>query len=291
MKNLNIGDDENWILVGDFNFYRSLDDRNRPSENIQDTFIFNDAIVQLGLIELPLKGRSYTWSNMQQDPLLEQLDWFFSSVNWTTTYQNTSVHPMTKHISDHIPCKIMIGSHIPKSRIFRFENFWYDHPGFIDTVKQSWFSPGQVRNNSAATLSLKLKNLRHSLKNWSRSLSKLNSLVDLCNKVIFFLDSLEECRSLFLTEWNFRTIIKAKLLHLLRCRNIYWKQRHTVNRVKFGDESIGSKDTVNRVKFGDECTKYFHAMATLSFRRNYIPQLLDDSGSFVSNHESKAALI
>jgi len=115
--------------------------------------------------------------------------------------------------------------------------------------------------------------------------------VDLCNKVIFFLDSLEECRSLFLTEWNFRTIIKAKLLHLLRCRNIYWKQRHTVNRVKFGDESIGSKDTVNRVKFGDECTKYFHAMATLSFRRNSIPQMLDDSGSFVSNHESKAALI
>jgi len=32
-------------------------------------------------------------------------------------------------------------------------------------------------------------------------------------------------------------------------------------------------------------------MATLSFRRNSIPQLLDDSGSFVSNHESKAALI
>jgi hypothetical protein len=179
MKNLNIGDDENWILVGDFNFYRSLEDRNRPGGNIQDTFIFNDAIGQLGLIELPLKGRAYTWSNMQQDPLLEQLDWFFTSVNWTTTYPNTSVHPMSKPISDHIPCKIMIGSHIPKSRIFRFENFWSDLPGFTDTFKQSCLFPGQVRNNSAATLSLKLKNLRHSLKNWSRSLSKLNSLVDL----------------------------------------------------------------------------------------------------------------
>ena len=44
MKNLNIGDDENWILVGDFNFYISLEDRNRPGGNIQDTFIFNDAI-------------------------------------------------------------------------------------------------------------------------------------------------------------------------------------------------------------------------------------------------------
>jgi hypothetical protein len=25
----------------------------------------------LGLIELPLKGRAFTWSNMQNDPLLE----------------------------------------------------------------------------------------------------------------------------------------------------------------------------------------------------------------------------
>ena len=65
MKNLEIGDDENWLLVGDFNFYRSLEDRNRSGGNIQDTFIFNEAIGQLGLIELPLKGRAFTWSNMQ----------------------------------------------------------------------------------------------------------------------------------------------------------------------------------------------------------------------------------
>ena len=81
LKNLRIGDDENWLLVGDFNFYRSLENRNKPCGNIQDTFIFNEAIDQNGLIELPIKGRAFTWSNMQQDPLLEQLDWFFSSIN------------------------------------------------------------------------------------------------------------------------------------------------------------------------------------------------------------------
>ena len=41
---------------------------------MQDTLLFNDVIGHLGLIELPLKGRSFTWSNMHQDPLLEQLD-------------------------------------------------------------------------------------------------------------------------------------------------------------------------------------------------------------------------
>jgi hypothetical protein len=39
-----------------------------------DTLHFNDAIAHLSLIELPLKGRKFTWSNMQMDPLLEQLD-------------------------------------------------------------------------------------------------------------------------------------------------------------------------------------------------------------------------
>jgi hypothetical protein len=38
------------------------------------------------LVELPLKGWAFTWNNMQQNPLLEQLDWFFTSVNWIMTF-------------------------------------------------------------------------------------------------------------------------------------------------------------------------------------------------------------
>ena len=88
-----------------------------------DTLIFNDVIGHLGLVELPLKGRAYTWSSMQQDPLLKQLDWFFTSVNWTLPFQNTLVLPLARITSDHIPCKVVIGTSIPKINIFRFENF------------------------------------------------------------------------------------------------------------------------------------------------------------------------
>ena len=88
-----------------------------------DTLIFNDVIGHLGLVELPLKGRAYTWSSMQQDPLLEQLDWFFTSVNWTLPFPNTLVLPLARITSDHIPCKVVIGTIIAKINIFRFENF------------------------------------------------------------------------------------------------------------------------------------------------------------------------
>lgn len=96
MKNLDIQDDCNQILIGDFNFYRSLENRNRSGGNFQDTQIFNDVIDHLGLVELPLKGRPFTQSNMQNEPLLEQLDWFFTSVNQTADFPNTMVTPLAR---------------------------------------------------------------------------------------------------------------------------------------------------------------------------------------------------
>jgi hypothetical protein len=88
-------------------------------------------------------------------------------------------------------------------------------------------------------------------------------------------DALEECRVLYLQEWNLRTIIKRHLQTLLRYKNLYWKKRYTVNRIKFGGE----------------CTNFFHSMATVSYRKNIITQLIDDSGNTVTDHESKAAIL
>jgi len=43
----------------------------------------------------------------------------------------------------------------------------------------------------------------------------------------------------------------------------------------------------NRIKHGDECTKYFHSMATISYRRNMIAQIQDDYGVSLIHHEDK----
>jgi len=179
--------------LGDFNFYCSLHDRNRAGGSLADTLIFNDAIGHLGLIELTLKGIAYNWSNMQADPLLEQLDWFFTSSNWTLDYPNTEVLPLAKISSDHIPCRISVSTKILKSNIFRFENFWVEHDGFFDLVHNSWYSLHDS-SNSARNISKKFKKLRGDLKIWSKSLSNLSLLIDNCNEVIGFLDALEDRR-------------------------------------------------------------------------------------------------
>lgn len=64
MYDLVIPDTEDWLLVGDYNFIRSSQNRNKPGGNNNDIFMFNDIIRAQALIEIPLKGCSYTWSNM-----------------------------------------------------------------------------------------------------------------------------------------------------------------------------------------------------------------------------------
>ncbi|XP_073363557.1 uncharacterized protein [Aegilops tauschii subsp. strangulata] len=59
-QSVNILDFTNWMAPGDFNYIRYPQDRNREGGNVQDMLAFNEAISQLALIEVPLKGRSYT---------------------------------------------------------------------------------------------------------------------------------------------------------------------------------------------------------------------------------------
>jgi exonuclease III len=79
-----------WIVVGDFNLMRKPQDRNREGGDLNEMFMFNDAISALALNEIVLQGRKYTWSNMQLSPLLQKIDWIFTSNAWTLKYPDTS---------------------------------------------------------------------------------------------------------------------------------------------------------------------------------------------------------
>jgi hypothetical protein len=59
------------MILGDFNLIRALEDRNRPRGDTNNMMSFNSIIQAHDLEEIPLKGRNFTWSNMQDTPLLE----------------------------------------------------------------------------------------------------------------------------------------------------------------------------------------------------------------------------
>ena len=138
-------------------------------------------------------------------------------------------------------------------------------------VKDTWEKPVRA-TSSVAQIAAKLKGLRYVLKRWGKSLSHIKVLIQKCNWVILFLDQLEELRSLIVPEFNFRNIVKAHLKKLLRQQSDYWKQRCTIRWVKLGGEN----------------TKFFHAKATESFRRNTIISIIDDQGNPLQDHQEKA---
>jgi hypothetical protein len=86
---LNIPDDEDWLMLGDFNFIRSPTNRNKAGGNVNDMLTFNAFIREQHLIEISIKGRKYTWSNMQDNPLLEQFFFHLNALDFVLPSNNS----------------------------------------------------------------------------------------------------------------------------------------------------------------------------------------------------------
>jgi hypothetical protein len=113
---------------------------------------------------------------MQDTPLLEKLDWIFTSSAWTTTYPNTIATPLARLGSDHIPILIQIVTRIPKSDIFRFEEYWLQFEGFKEVVEEHWINKG-VYKNCAQDLVASFKLSGMVLKNGASSYQNLPLLL------------------------------------------------------------------------------------------------------------------
>jgi hypothetical protein len=182
-------DDTDWLIIDDFNLIRASSNRNKPGANMQEIFAFNEAISSLGLVELPLKGMKYTWSNMQPpDPLLVKLDCFFTSSSWTCNYPGTYVSTLS---GIHVPCVVNITTEIPKGNLFRFENYWLHHEQFNQVMMHGWSIP-TYHLDKARILGAKFKNLRRVLRHWHKQISNLASTIAHSKELILLIDKFEE---------------------------------------------------------------------------------------------------
>lgn len=97
-----------WIVLGDFNLHRSSDDTTGGSTNLGLSMEFNRVINTHNLMEVPLIGRKFTWSNKRPNPTFSKLDRTFLSSHWEgmgVTYGLTNLPALT---SDHISLRLII---------------------------------------------------------------------------------------------------------------------------------------------------------------------------------------
>jgi hypothetical protein len=156
--------------------------RSRCGGNANEMLLFNDLIHHLDLVEIQFQSRSFTWSNMQDNALLKKLD-LGLHLNLMdliiSRYKNYS--SIQANLTPYVV------------QIFRFENYWINFEGFLDTVNLHWHSTPFFAN-SAKTLSGKFKQVRRGLKAWSHNLSNLNKNNHNSSWVLALLDGLEDAR-------------------------------------------------------------------------------------------------
>ncbi|GJU82363.1 RNA-directed DNA polymerase, eukaryota, reverse transcriptase zinc-binding domain protein [Tanacetum coccineum] len=153
-----------FVLLGDFDKVRDESERygtefHRPSANNFNTFL-NDA----GLLELPLRGRNFTWMNKARLKT-SKLGRFLISQNVTDYFPDVKVIALPRGWSDHSPilfhCEKIYYGLAP----FKFFHSWIQHEGFDDCVQKTYNEC--LLNNPLLSFHRILKRLKMSIKEWN----------------------------------------------------------------------------------------------------------------------------
>ena len=254
-----------WCLGGDFNVIRFPSKRLGAGRFSRCMYDFSDFISLHGLMDNPLEGGLFTWSNSTS---ASRIDRFLFSPALVEYFSHFSQKRLPRVLSDHFPILLESGSHRRGRIPFPFENMWLKVEGFLDKVK-SWWENYHFQGTPSYILAKKLTALKSDLKKWNETdfgnitvkkqqlWSKLNAL-----------DVKEDIQPLSeeekLDQASFRADLeKAALLEEI---------------------SLREKSKVLFLKEGDSNTRFFHRMANSNRRNNYIENLMID-GAVTTNQD------
>jgi exonuclease III len=154
-----------WLILGDFNLIYEARDKNNLNLCRRLMGQFRAAIDAAELFEMRCSNRRFSWSNEREQPTLVYLDRVFCNVAWDGLFSTCAVQALSSSHSDHCPMMISSLSISPRPARFRFENFWPEHPGFLDTVITAWTAEVGARN-PLRRLQIKLRRTARALKFW-----------------------------------------------------------------------------------------------------------------------------
>ncbi|KAK9733251.1 hypothetical protein RND81_04G054500 [Saponaria officinalis] len=122
---------QNWVVLGDFNVVRDVQERISESAPVlSDILAFNACLLRSGLDDLK-------------------------------AFPSSSANYLPSGVSDHSPCLVTIFEDKRKPTRFSFLNCWIEDPGYLTVVQNAWNIP--VRGNAMFQFFAKLKNVRASL--------------------------------------------------------------------------------------------------------------------------------
>jgi exonuclease III len=262
-----------WIVGGDFNIIRSLEEKKGGSRRLdRDSDAFNNLIDDLRLIDLEAINGTHTWTNRRTGThqIACKLDRFL--VSEPTIMDGTAMETtiLNRTGSDHWPIQLwMEVPATPGKKPFRFEQFWLDHPDFQANIRGWWKEAEISHGTKMYRFQQKLKNLKQKLKSWNRHtfgniFETKKQLTEQMNEI--------QCK---IREQGFTEELKDQELKVnqqledrKRQEEILWKQKSRIQWLKEGDRN----------------TKFFHRATIQRRHSNKITHLITEEGETLQSH-------
>ncbi|XP_071712213.1 uncharacterized protein [Rutidosis leptorrhynchoides] len=170
---LDDGDDEAWLLCGDFNEVRDPCKRLNCEFNNARAQMFNDFIHKNRLLEIPLGGRNFT--RVSEDGLkFSKLDRFLVCEKFSNIWSNLSAIALERKHSDHCPIMIKDEEKNFGPKPFKVFDAWLDEAEVDQIIKDAWDKIVTNISRKDCMYRNKLKNVKEALR--SLSTNKFNNL-------------------------------------------------------------------------------------------------------------------
>ena len=234
--------------------------------------MFNAVIDSLNLREIEITGRKFTWANHLQNQTFEKIDRILVCTDFEYKFSHTTVHTLTREISDHTPLLPSTNNPSPTYQPqFKFELSWLLRDGFCDMVKNVW-QETVVNGSPIERWQTKIRKLRQHLRGWARNVSGTykKEKKDILNK-LDDLDKKAESATLSQPELDLKHVLNVKLAELLREEELKWYQRAKAKHLLEGDAN----------------TKYYHLLANGRHRKTRIFQLEDGNSTITGDAQLK----
>lgn len=259
IKNLRSDFPGPWCLGGDFNEIRSLGKRKGCTRRDSGMLEFNNFIEELELFDVPMLGRQFTWSNLEDGGRWSRIDRVLLSSEWIEKFK-LKLWGLPRGVSDHCPLILMEDVRDWGPKPFRFINAWLLHPEFLSFIKKSW-EELTVYGWAGFVTVMKLRHLRLVLKKWNREVfGNVSYSLKKAQEELHELDLVSESRDLGDDEVDRRRVVRKLEWSLFKREEWMWLQKSRL------DWSLK----------GDKNTRFFHTIASSRQCRNFLSSITVD---------------
>ncbi|GJW79628.1 RNA-directed DNA polymerase, eukaryota [Tanacetum coccineum] len=252
--------------MGDYNEVRDASERFGSIFIDSQAKLFNKFIEDSSLIDIPLGGYNFTWTD-KWGSKMSKLDRFLVSDKFYEYFPNITGVILEKGIPDHRPI-LLKESHVDYGPTpFRFFHSWMEMEGFHDLVVNTWTNDGIANDNGMVQFKKKLQHLKNVIRGWLGSKKAVS--LDLKNKHLDQLSSIDVKVDLGIaSEEDFKN--RRDSLMVLG----------DLERVEVKD--IAQKARIKWALEGDENTSFFHGMLKKKRRQLAIKGILKN-GDWIEN--------